>query len=146
VNESAEELEHDIERLRDGMTKIAHELDVRRHELFDWRLQLRRHSTAVLIAAGSVVLLAGGTVALTLWSKSRRERPLNRVKRVWEAAAVKPEPGVGEKVLAAAAIALIGVAAKAVAERLFAPVKRAAKQAGDGAAPLSRQRFTSSPV
>ncbi len=128
VEESPAELEHDIERLREGMTKVARELDVRRHELFDWRLQLRRHSTAVWLAAGSVVVLVGGAVALSLWAKARRERPVARVRRVWEAAAVRPEPGLGEKVLAAAASAIIGVAARTVAERLFAPVKRAANR------------------
>ena len=59
VRPSPEELERDVERIRDSMAGIVSELDRRRHELFDWRLQLRRHKLGIGLLAGGVVLLLG---------------------------------------------------------------------------------------
>ena len=102
-----EALEQDVRELRRELDATLRELDRRRHELTDWRLQLRRHWRA-LLAAG---LLAGGTVALIVYRKRVRERPLSKVRRMRRALArmidnpdaVARDPGVGSQVLTAAA-------------------------------------------
>ena len=65
-------IEHDIDRLRDRLDGMVGELDRRRQEAFDVRLQLRRHSTAVT-TAGVVagVLVVAGFVA---WRNARRRQ------------------------------------------------------------------------
>jgi hypothetical protein len=65
-------IEHEIGHLRGELDGIVSELDRRRHEAFDVRLQLRRHRTAVA-AAGAVALViaVGGFVA---WRNSRRRQ------------------------------------------------------------------------
>jgi len=64
-----EQLEHDVDDLRDGLTGIVRELDRRRHELLDWRLQLKKHRVAAVVAAG--LLFLGGLGLLRL---ARRRR------------------------------------------------------------------------
>ena len=43
VNAKPEEIEREVEQIRGNLDPVLRELDVRRHELTDWRLQLRRH-------------------------------------------------------------------------------------------------------
>ncbi|MDP2341014.1 MAG: hypothetical protein Q8O67_08655 [Deltaproteobacteria bacterium] len=62
-----QELEHDVDVLRDGLTDIIRELDQRRHDLLDWRLQVRRHRVGVMAAATGLLLLAG----LLVWRVTR---------------------------------------------------------------------------
>lgn len=66
------EAEAEIERLRAALSEVAHELDVRRHELLDWRLQLRRHWLAATVTAGALLAVTGG---LILWTIEERRRP-----------------------------------------------------------------------
>ena len=65
-------IEHDIDRLRDQLDGMVGELDRRRHEVFDVRLQLRRHGTAVAtVGVVAAVLVVGGFVA---WRNARRRQ------------------------------------------------------------------------
>jgi len=65
-------IEQDIDRLRDQLDGMVGELDRRRHEVFDVRLQLRRHGTAVAtVGVVAAVLVVGGFVA---WRNARRRQ------------------------------------------------------------------------
>jgi len=70
VNRSPEDLEREVESIRAQMDPVLNELDVRRHELTDWRLQLRRHGPT-LVKAGAVV--AGVFVAVGVAKDVGRE-------------------------------------------------------------------------
>ena len=61
VKRTPEDLEREVETIRESMDPVLQELDARRHELVDWKLQLRRHGPT-LMKAGAVV--AGVFVAV----------------------------------------------------------------------------------
>jgi hypothetical protein len=66
------EIEREIEDVRKRLDKSLAELDRRRHELMDVKLQVSKHPQAVLLAGGVMVLLAG-----SIWLAGRRSsRPL----------------------------------------------------------------------
>ncbi len=121
-----EELEREIETLRSDLTGVLGELDLRRHELLDWRLQLRRHRGALAIGLGAIALVVAGSVALGIARRRQRERLMARAGRLRLALAravahpdlvARPEPTVGKKVLAAGLSAAAGVVARSLASR-----------------------------
>lgn len=87
---SARDVERQIEHLRARLDRSLAELDRRRHELTDLRLQVRRHP-AMMAAGAGVLAVVVGTAALALL-RTRRE--------TWE------------KVAAAVASALAATAAR----------------------------------
>jgi len=85
-NEKAEtraprEIERDIEHLRSRLDKSLAELDRRRHELTDVRLQMQRHP-GVFIGAGAAVALMIGGVAFAVWRSRKREELPQKAKRL----------------------------------------------------------------
>ena len=62
-------LEREIDSIRGELDVLVRELDRRRHQALDWRLQLRRHQRELSIAG-----IAGGVAVLVLvgWSIRRR--------------------------------------------------------------------------
>ena len=65
-------IERDIDRLRGRLDGMVGELDRRRHEALDVRLQLRRHATAVAtVGVVAAVIVVGGFVA---WRNARRRQ------------------------------------------------------------------------
>jgi hypothetical protein len=66
-----EKIEREIESLRGEIDDLVDELDRRRHDALDWRLQLRKHGKPIAIGAG--MLLA---VALVARGLRRKRRPL----------------------------------------------------------------------
>jgi hypothetical protein len=60
-------IEREIEDLRAQLDELVDELDRRRHDAFDWRVQLRKHPRAAALGAG--VLLAAVALAVR---RSRR--------------------------------------------------------------------------
>jgi hypothetical protein len=81
-------IESEIVRLRGDLDGIVGELDRRRHEAFDVRLQLRRHSGLVAAVGGvTIVLVVAGVAA---WSASRRrqDRLLVRLQHLARAIAI----------------------------------------------------------
>ena len=65
-------IEREIDALRDQLDGIVGELDRRRHEAFDVRLQLRRHRTAVAtVGVVAAALVVSGFVA---WRNARRRQ------------------------------------------------------------------------
>jgi hypothetical protein len=61
---TAGELEKQIESLRAEIGELVQELDRRRHEVLDVRLQVRRHAGAITIAVTCVAALIAGRIAL----------------------------------------------------------------------------------
>jgi hypothetical protein len=72
------DLENEIDEIRTDLDGLVGELDRRRHDALDWRLQVRRHQRGLAIA-----LVAGvGSIALAVLmlrsARRRREAPMNR--------------------------------------------------------------------
>ena len=142
--EHARELETEIEVLRGDLGDLVSELDRRRRELLDVRLQLQRHPVAVGAAGLTVALAVGGAVALVITARRRRRRPVERARRLGHAVSrmieaphrVAREPSVAEKILAAAGTAAASILVKRIMDRATAPVARAARAAREPAPSL----------
>jgi hypothetical protein len=124
--ESPEELEREVEEIRDDMTDIVSELDRRGHEAFDWGMQLRKHAAPVMFTGLGFLAVAAGATALSMRRKRRNNRPLARARRLREALArmiahpelvAQPRPSIANRALAAAVSAAAGSVAKAVTDR-----------------------------
>jgi hypothetical protein len=113
----------EIEALRGDLGSIISELDRRRHELFDIRLQMRRHPVVVVAAVGTAALLLGSLVAVMVRDRQRRKQPATRAREARRALArlldhphrVAAEPSMAAKIATAA-----GTAAGSVVARHFA--------------------------
>jgi hypothetical protein len=85
---SRRELEHEADLARARLLGTIGELDRRRHELLDLRLQIRRHASDVLAAVGGLLIGIGATAALLVYRERRHERHireerLRAVVRLW---------------------------------------------------------------
>jgi hypothetical protein len=67
--------------LRTRLDRSLAELDRRRHELMDLKLQMRRHP-AVFIGTGGVLLLVLGGVAFAIWRAHERDKPMAKAHRL----------------------------------------------------------------
>jgi len=77
-----EELEHEIESIRGGMDPVLRELDIRRHELTDWRLQLERHRPELVrIGLWTAGALVGLRVIGGMRAQMRRRKEMRRLRR-----------------------------------------------------------------
>jgi hypothetical protein len=127
-----QDLENDIENIRENLGDLVSELDQRRHRLNPMRLV--RGNPLVLAVGGALLLgLGAGTVAWRM-SRARRERTLGaRVDRLRVALggavagagnnvgrAPIERPGAMVKLLTAAGTAVAAVAARRLAEAAFA--------------------------
>jgi hypothetical protein len=119
------QIEGEIAEIRGHLDQSLAELDRRRHEATDVKLQIRRHPAAVAVAGGIVLLLLGG-VGYAIWAARQRERPVNKAKRLRLALSrmidepqkvAKAEPTVPEKILAAAGTAAATILTKKIIER-----------------------------
>ena len=119
------EIEGEISDIRGRLDQSLAELDRRRHEATDVKLQIRRHPAAVAAAGGVVLLLLGG-VAYAIWAAHRRQQPINKAKRLRLAVSrmidepqkvAKGDPTVAEKILAAAGTAAATMLTKKLIER-----------------------------
>ncbi len=122
-----DELEREVDRIRNNIGELVRELNHRRHEAFDLRLQLRHHAGRVVLAGAAVVALIAGGIALALARLRRRRSIRVRVGRLREALhriAAHPEhlaergPSVSRKVAAAGGSAIASVLGKRLAKRL----------------------------
>jgi hypothetical protein len=66
----SKEIERQVHAIRGDLDGLVGELDRRRHEAFDWRLQLSRHRRPLLVAAGVAGVGIGGYAVL----RRRRRR------------------------------------------------------------------------
>jgi hypothetical protein len=123
----ARELETEITDIRTRLDRSLAELDKRRHELTDVRLQVKRHPM-VAVAAGVTVLALLGGVAYAVWAARERNKPVSKARRLKHALGrmmdephkvAKSEPTVPEKILAAAGTAAATIIVKKLMERAF---------------------------
>jgi len=121
----ARELESEIGEIRSRLDRSLAELDRRRHELTDVRLQLRRHPMVAVAAGVTVVALLGG-VAYAVWASRQRNKPVSRARRLKHALSrmidqprkvAKSEPTVPEKILGAVGVTVATMVAKKLVER-----------------------------
>jgi hypothetical protein len=120
-------LETNIDEIRDHLGALVSELDRRRRDAMDLKLQFhRRPVTLVLVAVAAVGMLAGAiALVVTQWHRrrslvgraDRMRAALRRVARRPELLA-EHEPTVGHKIAAAGGSTLASVLAKQLARRL----------------------------
>ena len=124
---SPREIERDIEHARVRLDRSLAELDRRRHELTDVRLQMRKHP-AVFIGAGAVVLLMLGGVGFVIYRSRKREELPQKAKRLRIAIGravdepqkvARSQPPVWEKILAAVGTTIAVNLTKKMVERTW---------------------------
>ncbi len=123
-----EDLEREVEEIRDNISGIVGELDRRGHELFDWRQQLRKNSTLLAAIGTSVLVGFGLTIAIGVANRRRRNRPFAKARRLREALSriidnpelvAQPRPSISKKAVSAAVSAMVGMLAKSLAQRMI---------------------------
>jgi hypothetical protein len=80
ADEAPVELEREIEHLRNDMTAVVGEIDRRREELLDWRLQLRRHRREITMVAVGIVVVVAAVGGLNGWRQRRRAAALTHAE------------------------------------------------------------------
>ena len=121
------EIERDIEHLRVRLDHSLAELDRRRHELTDVRLQMQRHP-GVFIGAGAFFVLVLGGVGYAIYRSRKRQELPQKARRLRIAigrAVDKPqyvargEPPIWEKIVAAVGVTVATSLAKKMVERTW---------------------------
>lgn len=123
--EVPEVIEGRIGLLRHELGELVAELDRRRHEATDIRLQVKRHPMIAGAAAVTVAAAVGGIIAFAIWNARRRERPVEKARRARRAVQrlmddpenMAREPSITEKILAAAGTAAASLLVKRAFER-----------------------------
>jgi hypothetical protein len=117
VSKPEAEIEREIDEVRRRLDKSLAELDRRRHELMDVKLQVARHPQAVLLAGGVVVLLVG-----SIWFAGRRSAPSLPVRKERRRFVVqtRPRSRLWEKLAAAVGTAVAVALAKRLLDRTLA--------------------------
>lgn len=129
----------EISSLRDEIGDLVSELDRRRREAFDFRLQLRRHPLAISLVGVGVAALLGGAVGLLIYNSRRKQRRTYKAHqlRVALGRIIKHPERVGrgqppptEKILAAVGTAVASLLVKRAFERAVpGPRERARRHA-----------------
>jgi hypothetical protein len=122
-----EQLEQDVDRIRGHIGTLVRELNHRRHEAFDLKLQFRRHAGRVVLVGVAVVALVAGGIAYAA-ARMRRRRSIkvrvNRLRAALHRISAHPErvaertPTVSRKMLAAGGGAIAAALGKRIAKRL----------------------------
>jgi hypothetical protein len=113
----------EIDMLRNELGGLVAELDRRRHEALDLRLQAKKHPVLAAAVATVAALVVGGVIAFVVRARHERRRPAVRAREARRALSrlfdhpdrVAAEPSVANKIATAAGAAL----ATAVAKRLL---------------------------
>src|SRR6185436_19812633 len=109
-------------------------LDRRRHEVLDWRKQLKSHAGVLFIAAIGLLLVAGGAVAASAWVERRNQRLPERARNLRRALSrmvahpelvAQPRPNIAKKAVGAVVGAVAGSVAKSVVSRVAQPANPA---------------------
>jgi len=81
-------LERQIDTLRGELADLVEELDRRRREALDVRLQLRRHAPQLIVFAAVTLLLGGTGWTIAAYARRQRRRPLVRAQNIARALAL----------------------------------------------------------
>ena len=141
----------EITTLRDELGGLVAELDRRRHEALDLRLQVSRHPVLVGTVATVAAILVGGAIALAVRNARRRRRPAVRAREARAALArlfehprrVAAEPSIGNKIATAVGVAIATTLAKRLIERSVRPTPRRRRRRRRGAPGRRRSRTSS---
>ncbi|HEY7365969.1 MAG TPA: hypothetical protein VIE37_17870 [Methylomirabilota bacterium] len=146
--ETVRQRQAEVTALRDELGQLVTELDRRRREALDVKLQLRRHGPGIALTGVALVGAAAGLVALSIWRDRRRQRsgaPLSRVPPMVSRVMAGPVRGGAEPTVTmriaraavnAAAVALIRKALEGVVRHLMER-RRPAETAQPAARPES---------
>jgi hypothetical protein len=123
--EGTRQLDGEIAALREELAGLVAELDRRRHELLDIKLQARRHALGMAVTSVALLATASGFVWLGAWRSRHRRTKVARIGRLREAISrmidrperVAAEPGMPARILTAAANAAVATAVKKILER-----------------------------
>jgi hypothetical protein len=130
-------LELQIDSIRRNLTGIVRELDHRRHDLTDVKMQIDKHKPELLAAAGTVAVVAGvvGAVAFIV---SRRNKKLSvRATHMRKAIGriiedpnrlARREPSIWKKIATGIVTAALGAAVKQVTSIAIAEVRGKPKE------------------
>jgi len=122
-----EELEREVDRIRNNIGELIRELNHRRHAALDLRLQFRKHAGRVVLVGAAVMAMIAGGIVLTIARLRRRRSIRVRVSRLRHAlrrVAAHPErlgergPSVPRKIAAAGGSAIASVLGRRLAKRL----------------------------
>jgi hypothetical protein len=122
-----DELEREVDRIRSNIGELIRELNHRRHEAMNLRLQLREHAGRVVLVGAAIVAMIAGGIAFGLARLRRRHSIRLRVSRLRAALhriAAHPErlanqgPSVSRRVVGAGGSAIASVLGKRLAKRL----------------------------
>ncbi len=127
AREEVENLERDVDQIRTNLGELVGELNQRRHDAFDLRLQFRRHTgRMILVGAAMLAMVAGGIVLAVARLRHRRSLRYRagRLGQGLRRALAHPEnlaerrPSVPRKIAAAGGSALATAMGKRLARRL----------------------------
>ncbi len=135
-------IEREIRGLRSDLDHLIGELDRRRHEMLDVKLQVRRHAVPVSLTALALVLATAGTVTYSIWRSRRQQTLAAKAGRLREAVSrmiesperVAAVQTARVRILGAAGSALTAMVIKGVLEHLRHRLELRA-HAGDYRAP-----------
>jgi len=124
-----DELEVEVERRLSGLATIVDELDLRRHELLDWRLQVQAHARTLRKAATVAAVVGVVAIAVSIRRNRQRRRLVARAERVTEALSrilehpdrvARPEPSATRRALTGLLAGVAGLIVRRFAERAAA--------------------------
>lgn len=117
-----DKLEQRVAMIREHLGDVVKELDHRRHELTDVKLQLEKHAPLVAGIGAGVVALIGAGIGYSVYQSKKREKLKVKLEREQQYESIL------HKVISTAAGALVGVAVKALANRFMKPAIEAGRQ------------------
>jgi hypothetical protein len=110
--EAVRQLDGEIARLREELSGLVAELDRRRHEALDIKLQVKRHWLETALTAAALLTAGAGFVWLAAWRQRRGDTLPSRwgrlrltVARALGGQVEAPAPSLAKKVLTVAASA-----------------------------------------
>jgi hypothetical protein len=117
--------------LRSELGGLVAELDRRRHEALDVRLQVSRHPLTVAVIATVSALVLGGAIAVVVRARRQQRRPTVRARQTRRALArlfehpdrVAAEPSIANKVATAVVVAVATAVAKRLLDRSLRPTR-----------------------
>jgi hypothetical protein len=130
----------EIDVLRHELGGLVSELDRRRHEALDFRLQVKRHPVLVATVTTVAALLVGGAIALIVRETRERRKPTRRAREIRDALGrlvdhpreIASQPSIGNKIATAVGVAVATTLAKRLLDRSVPTATRAQAQAQRG--------------